>query len=947
VVFGLECAAGGGARPMEALNTKKVAPKGGRSGPPSSSKTSGPPSKRGGPPSPEAPYASKPVSDQEPLLLAEEARSNEVQTGANGQTIMATGNHVTVVHDANLSTDKVTIRWTRPACVASMFVAGMMLAFSCGYFYREHQEPDHKIKISTMEAMLLDQGADVVNFTAVLLRPEWQYLTHIEPDQETCADGLIIGGPVPSKLNLLKFFALLMWTFIGVAVFSDLFMMAIEQITSTDVVRKIVNDQGRTKTVTTRLWNPTIANLSLMALGSSAPEILLSVIEIAGSGFYAGELGPSTIVGSAAFNMLVISAVCVMAIPDGQGRLIKERGVFYVTATFSVFAYVWLIIILNLHTPNVVGVGEGIATFILFPVLLYLAYQADQGNLKLPAWCCASKKASARGRKSTILADGGGAGARAAVKSKAYYRINATREMTGAMSIEKSQAAVGNVATVMLLEAQVPTLEFGAAMVAVRENDTFAKVIVQRTGNLKVSTSAGYKFSNSRASVGAAEGDQDIIEFAANQEMATIQVDLLEDDKIPKEGGGPAFYVTLHPMGGAKLGTKTRCAVRAVRDDSAGIFVLEEDSIYVNENSRKACLTLKRVDGSKGRVSCTVNTQDGSAVSPADYLPVVDEELIFEDGVLERSVEITIISDDQYEGDETFGVIFSSAKGGATFSLDCDGGPAQALATVTIIGDQPTEFCPKSCTELAVRLGVNVDASTMAAATYATQFEEALQMEEEGGCVGLVMFLLSVPWKLACAFAPPPIIFGGWPCFFCVLALIGCLTAVIGDFATHLGCCMGIPNSITAITFVALGTSLPDTFASMTAAKEEDTADASIGNVTGSNSVNVFLGLGLPWGVAAIYWTYVASDEASWRARYAGEAWYTPEMPVSFIMPAGDLGFSVAVFTFCACMCLATLMLRRAVIGYELGMSMRGPTAVLFVLLWFTYIALSIWYTNR
>jgi len=68
---------------------------------------------------------------------------------------------------------------------------------------------------------------------------------------------------------------------------------------------------------------------------------------------------------------------------------------------------------------------------------------------------------------------------------------------------------------------------------------------------------------------------------------------------------------------------------------------------------------------------------------------------------------------------------------------------------------------------------------------------------------------------------------------------------------------------------------------------------------------------------------------------------------MSFIMPAGDLGFSVGVFTFCASTCLGVLMLRRAVIGYELGMSMRVPTAVLFVLLWFTYIALSIWYTNR
>lgn len=30
------------------------------------------------------------------------------------------------------------------------------------------------------------------------------------------------------------------------------------------------------------VWNPTVANLTLMALGSSAPEILLSIIEIVG-----------------------------------------------------------------------------------------------------------------------------------------------------------------------------------------------------------------------------------------------------------------------------------------------------------------------------------------------------------------------------------------------------------------------------------------------------------------------------------------------------------------------------------------------------------------------------------------------------------------------------------------------------------------------------------------
>ena len=58
---------------------------------------------------------------------------------------------------------------------------------------------------------------------------------------------------------------------------------------------------------------------------------------------------------------------------------------------------------------------------------------------------------------------------------------------------------------------------------------------------------------------------------------------------------------------------------------------------------------------------------------------------------------------------------------------------------------------------------------------------------------------------------------------------------------------------ILAITFVALGTSLPDTFASKAAAVGEKNADNAIGNITGSNSVNVFLGLGLPWLIASIY----------------------------------------------------------------------------------------------
>ena len=44
---------------------------------------------------------------------------------------------------------------------------------------------------------------------------------------------------------------------------------------------------------------------------------------------------------------------------------------------------------------------------------------------------------------------------------------------------------------------------------------------------------------------------------------------------------------------------------------------------------------------------------------------------------------------------------------------------------------------------------------------------------------------------------------------------------------------MNIKASVAGITIVALGTSVPDTFASRTAAMQDSYADAAIGNITG------------------------------------------------------------------------------------------------------------------
>ncbi len=49
----------------------------------------------------------------------------------------------------------------------------------------------------------------------------------------------------------------------------------------------------------------------------------------------------------------------------------------------------------------------------------------------------------------------------------------------------------------------------------------------------------------------------------------------------------------------------------------------------------------------------------------------------------------------------------------------------------------------------------------------------------------------------------------GYPSFVVSIAMIGLCTAVIGDVAGHLGCFIYLKDTVNAIAFVALGTSVP------------------------------------------------------------------------------------------------------------------------------------------
>jgi len=460
------------------------------------------------------------------------------------------------------------------------------------------------------------------------------------------------------------------------------------------------------------------------------------------------------------------------------------------------------------------------------------------------------------------------------------------------------------------------------------------------------------------------EAIEETVHFLPGQDKVSVVIPIIDDDEQEDD---ERFTVELDmPSKQCLLGPLSTCEITIQDDDGPGELHFEAKQHEAYESVGSFSLTVLRTHGSQGQVSCKWSTADTDekldAVEtakrcckgggePSGYTPK-SGELIFKEGVTHQSIMVPILDTGAYHRKEAFHIVLFEPSGDAKLVTDVSDRTVQESvgAKVAICSDKERK---KRTDELIELLQADLKQRTASASvaldestSWVDQFTEAFEMPTDGSTVSMVMHFLALPWKLIGALVPPPQYAGGWACFGVTLVFIGVLTAFIGDFASHMGCCMGLPKSVTAITFVALGTSLPDTFASRSAAANEPYADASIVNITGSNSVNVFLGLGLPWMIAAFYWSYFASESetAAWHARYAAEPWYTPDLAIGFAVPAGNLAYSVSVFVATSTVCFAVLIARRKLIGFELG----GPTALayltfmFFVGLWLTYLYLSI-----
>ncbi|KAK2879862.1 sodium/calcium exchanger 2a isoform X2 [Channa argus] len=844
-----------------------------------------------------------------------------------------------------------------------------------------------------------------------------------------CRPGILL--PVWSPLNpplveqtgrAVIYFLCLMYMFLGVSIIADRFMASIEVITSQEKEVTITKPNGETTVTTVRIWNETVSNLTLMALGSSAPEILLSVIEVCGHNFDAGELGPGTIVGSAAFNMFVIIGLCVWVIPDGESRKIKHLRVFFITAFWSIFAYIWLYLILAVISPGIVEVWEAIVTLLYFPVCVILAWIADR-RLLFYKYMHKRYRADKRhgivvemegdlGPKGTdVIMDGklsdgssypGNSSVMVSVqtsneldqnkevvcilkdlkdkhpdkdldqliemanysalvhqkKSRAFYRVQATRMLIGAGNILKKHAAehTRRLGVQNADKATCSHICFESPQYQCTENcGSLSLGVILDGGTGENIFYVDYCTENGSANAGADyEFTKGTLVFKPGETRKEIKVVILDDDIFEED---EHFFMRLQNLrleegGNEGTGTPPKgqlveplvATITILDDDHAGIFTFGQQVLRVSESTGTLSVTVMRNSGSRGTVAVPYHTEDGSAKAGVDY-EETSGELQFTNEQTSQVLQVHIINVDEYEKQENFFIVLEDPKWlkrGLSANPTPEEEEARRISEMgkPILGEHSRleVIIEESCefksivdkllkdTNLAVVIGSH---------SWREQFIEAVTVsagdgdEGEGqdqlmpNCFDYFMHILCIFWKILFACVPPTEYWNGWACFIVSISVIGVLTAIIGDLASHFGCTVGLRDSVTAVVFVALGTSLPDTFASKVAATQDQYADASVGNVTGSNAVNVFLGIGVAWSMAAIYWEVKGKI---------------------FHVDPGSLAFSVTLFTIFAFFSMGVLMLRRRPsIGGELG----GPripkvlTSLFLFGLWFLYILFS------
>merc|ERR1719382_790823 len=378
---------------------------------------------------------------------------------------------------------------------------------------------------------------------------------------------------------------------------------------------------GKTQVVVVKVWNETVANLTLMALGSSAPEIMLSVIEIWAKNFHAGDLGPGTIVGSAAFNLFMIIGLCMYVIPDDEVRKIKHLQVFFVTATWSIFAYIWLYFILGATSYGRIDAWEGILTFLFFPATVYTAFVADRRMFFY--------KYFDKSRKGVIVATEKGD-----VENRGEEKFKDFDEDVDPALAEFERNRREYINAMKRIRLEVPDISMIDLETRAREEVMAAgpksRAYYRAQATRKMAGKEDAKKAFSKQLAAEAEAEKAALSKEEQELAASLEK---KDDGVCRVMFDPPHYTVM---------------------ESVGTFEV----------------TIIREGGDLSQtVQVDYKPEDGTAASPGDYIEAVGT-LTFGPGETQKMVTLEVLDDDVFEEDEHFYIRISNLrrKDGKAFS---------------------------------------------------------------------------------------------------------------------------------------------------------------------------------------------------------------------------------------------------------------------------------------
>ncbi|CAH8455455.1 unnamed protein product [Heterobilharzia americana] len=629
----------------------------------------------------------------------------------------------------------------------------------------------------------------------------------------------------------------LLYLFVGVAVSSDVFMYSIEKITAKKCKIKIYDRElGKFVEDEVFIWNETVANLTLMALGSSAPEILLACIE-AFKGLHEeshgvhSSLGLFTIVGSASFNLLIISGICILSIPSPTVKKIDKFNVFILTSFFSLFAYVWMLLVVVYISPAVIELWESVLTLLFFPFMVLLAYAQDNG------WW----------QKDSQMSKEGG-------------------DMDGHLS--------GNFVPKAVNDGNCDHLEKGTSnefdMIDKRKNialDGIKSPTDRRRSEYFVCRKSlvGQRF---RHTVLNKLTNLDQHTRKGTMEMEQMHEGLSNEGKIffnahtytihfgAKEVILPVIFQR-GPVSTRDDGKIIRTSLNQTKRESVSEQDTSKQSVHQNSKENETNNAKKCHLSSQSSSTVFYEIRSGTAIPGLHYVHTSGGHIPFGRFENERRIVIQLNPNvpKEYTHEKLDFYVVLSVEIHKILKTVPESTKNSQITIKRIASNQCKKLLPFSHSPLLLFNSCTVEVIKQNEGCYdsevgwAEQFSRAVSLvpsvNEDGIEIPLTKLEYALHgitffWKLICALLPPRKYLGAYPTFIASLLLIGLQTAFIEELSNLLGCTAGMKTAVTGISLVALGTSLPDVFVSRAAAIYDKNADNSIGNIT-DNSTKILV----------------------------------------------------------------------------------------------------------